>query len=90
MIIDRCKWKKSRIRHNKIVAKYLLRDGNHLSYGTASQLMTLQIEKCTSFEYAIHSIISLQKEYAYCDYCIIFIVIKNNVPKFVLFIYIFI
>lgn len=90
MIINRCKWKKSRIRHNKIVAKYLLRDGNHLSYGTASQLMTLQIEKCTSFEYAIHSIISLKKEYAYCDYCIIFIVIKNNVPKFVLFIYIFI
>lgn len=43
MIIGRCKWRRNKIS-NKTTAKYLSRDGNHLSYGTASQnkLITLK------------------------------------------------
>lgn len=43
MIIRRCKWRRNKIS-NKTTAKYLSRDGNHLSYGTASQNKSITLK----------------------------------------------
>jgi hypothetical protein len=44
MIIDRCKWRKSKTRHKKRAAKYLPQNGNRPFYGIAKYSESFSFE----------------------------------------------
>lgn len=80
MIIGRCKWRRNKI--NK-TAKYLSRNGNHLSYGTASQnkSITLKFKHVHHLNMQHIQILCIMSSFNFYYNKI------NDVPKIILFTY---